>query len=156
MKANILLDFLLGKSVTVSTTNVRSNLDKALIMQISNHNIPPRNTLLKLWEITFGHPAPSGAHTNFLYQAVSWQHQARQCGGLSSSEQKQLLNNKLIASTLPIGTSLVRVWQGETHQVTVVKDGFTYAGEQWKSLSVIASKITGTHWSGPAFFGLNK
>src|SRR5450631_2465158 len=34
------------------------------------------------------------------------------------------------------------------------EDGFEYAGENYPSLTKIAKKITGAHWSGPRFFGL--
>jgi hypothetical protein len=52
------------------------------------------------------------------------------------------------------GTRLLRQWNGTTHRVLVVENGFEYEGERYKSLSVIARKITGTRWSGPLFFGL--
>ena len=32
-------------------------------------------------------------------------------------------------------------------------DGFEYNGQKWSSLSAIATKITGTKWSGQKFFG---
>ena len=52
------------------------------------------------------------------------------------------------------GTRLVREWNGQTIVVDVVEDGFQYAGQKWNSLSKIARHVTGTHWSGPRFFGL--
>ncbi len=52
------------------------------------------------------------------------------------------------------GTRLVRVWQGSLHEVTVLDAGFSYRGQTYASLSVIARQITGTRWSGPQFFGL--
>ncbi len=52
------------------------------------------------------------------------------------------------------GARLIREWHGVTHIVTVTEDGFEYAGASYSSLSKIAKKITGTHWSGPRFFGL--
>jgi Protein of unknown function (DUF2924) len=52
------------------------------------------------------------------------------------------------------GARLIREWHGVTHTVTVTEDGFDYAGASYSSLSEIAKKITGTHWSGPRFFGL--
>jgi hypothetical protein len=52
------------------------------------------------------------------------------------------------------GTRLIRDWRGERHQVTVLDDGFAYRDERYGSLSAIARAITGTRWSGPAFFGL--
>jgi hypothetical protein len=40
--------------------------------------------------------------------------------------------------------------------VTATDDGgFLYRGTAYRSLSKVARAITGTHWSGPAFFGLN-
>jgi hypothetical protein len=41
-----------------------------------------------------------------------------------------------------------------THTVAVTEDGFEYAGLSYPSLTKIAKKITGAHWSGPRFFGL--
>lgn len=54
------------------------------------------------------------------------------------------------------GTRLIREWQGETHTVTVTDAGFLYQGGVHRSLSGIARQITGTRWSGPAFFGLDR
>ena len=52
------------------------------------------------------------------------------------------------------GTRLVREWDGERHEVTVVRGGFEYRGRRYRSLSAIAREITGTRWNGPRFFGL--
>ena len=52
------------------------------------------------------------------------------------------------------GARLVREWGGRTYTVTVTGDGLEYAGENYPSLTKIAQKITGAHWSGPRFFGL--
>jgi len=54
------------------------------------------------------------------------------------------------------GTMLVRQWRGHTHTVLVREDGFEYEGQRYRSLTVIAERITGAHWSGPRFFGLTK
>jgi hypothetical protein len=51
------------------------------------------------------------------------------------------------------GTRIVREWKGKVHEVTITDGGFEYEGETFRSLSPIACRITGTHWSGPAFFG---
>lgn len=53
------------------------------------------------------------------------------------------------------GTQLVREWRGVAHVVSVGADGrYQWNDRDWKSLSAIARAITGTRWSGPAFFGL--
>ena len=57
---------------------------------------------------------------------------------------------------LKTGASLVRRWRGHTHTVLVGEDGFEYDGQRYRSLTVIAKRITGAHWSGPRFFGVHK
>ena len=57
---------------------------------------------------------------------------------------------------LKTGASLVRRWRGHTHTVLVGEDGFEYDGQRYRSLTVIAERITGAHWSGPRFFGVNQ
>jgi hypothetical protein len=49
---------------------------------------------------------------------------------------------------------LVREWNGRSHVVDVLEEGFAFEGRLHKSLTAIALQITGTHWSGPRFFGL--
>jgi hypothetical protein len=51
---------------------------------------------------------------------------------------------------------LVREWHGRTHSVDVLQEGFLFERKTYRSLSQIARRITGAHWSGPRFFGLVK
>jgi hypothetical protein len=57
---------------------------------------------------------------------------------------------------LKTGAKLVRQWGGHTHTVLVVEDGFVYESQRYRSLTMIAARITGAHWSGPRFFGMTK
>lgn len=59
---------------------------------------------------------------------------------------------------MPIaGVELIRVYAGIEHRVRVLPyEEFEYAGKRYPSLSMIAREVTGTRWSGPAFFGLRK
>jgi hypothetical protein len=53
------------------------------------------------------------------------------------------------------GMRLVREWNGTLHVVTIAADTTVqWNGKVWNSLSEVARAITGTRWSGPAFFGL--
>jgi hypothetical protein len=52
------------------------------------------------------------------------------------------------------GTVLSRGFQGRTILVKVLKSGFEYEGQHYRSLSAIASQLTGTRWNGLLFFGL--
>ncbi len=54
------------------------------------------------------------------------------------------------------GTKLVREWGGEEHIVTVLADGFEWQGRSFRSLSAAARAITGAHWNGWRFFGLDQ
>lgn len=54
------------------------------------------------------------------------------------------------------GTLLSRTYQGKVHKVMVEKDGFTYEGKLYRSLSKVARAITGTNWNGFRFFNLKK
>ncbi|MGO1069762.1 DUF2924 domain-containing protein [Lysobacter sp. CA199] len=73
---------------------------------------------------------------------------------------KQLLDtgrvSRRAAATAPlVGSVLTRVHDGKVHRVTVLEGGlFEHEGRQYTSLSKVAREITGTRWSGPAFFGL--
>ncbi|RUZ72530.1 DUF2924 domain-containing protein [Mesorhizobium sp. M7A.F.Ca.US.006.01.1.1] len=53
-----------------------------------------------------------------------------------------------------VGSRLMREWNGRMHIVEVVDDGFVLDGRTYGSLSAVARRITGAHWSGPRFFGL--
>lgn len=64
------------------------------------------------------------------------------------------------AAELPPSARLVRIWPAGSnvrHEVTVLDGGraFEYRGRRYPSLTQIARAITGTHWSGPRFFGLS-
>lgn len=54
------------------------------------------------------------------------------------------------------GTVLRRTFKGTEHEVTVLPHGFEYEGKTYRSLSAVATAITGSHWNGFLFFGLTK
>jgi Protein of unknown function (DUF2924) len=70
--------------------------------------------------------------------------------------------NRLVAdfnrprTELRPGTLLTREWDGHPQRVMVLADGFSWNGKTYRSLSKIAFAMTGTRWSGPRFFGLDK
>lgn len=81
---------------------------------------------------------------------------------LKAHERRSPSDDKRLTSTsatplVKAGTRFVREWQGEMHEVQAVETGaFVYRGRMYKSLSMIAREITGTHQSGPKFFGLKE
>ena len=102
-----------------------------------------------------------------LIRAVAYRMQEVALGGLRLELQRQLRQiaqelkqtgaaAKRFRPQLKPGTRLIREWQGRTYEVVVLDDGFCWQGTQYRSLSAIARKITGTAWSGPLFFGLKQ
>ena len=120
------------------------------------------------WAEAFGKPPSRYASQEFLRINLAYHRQEKKHGGLNKRTQEHLNQLYLIFKenpdyrppaskpSLKSGTRLVRQWQGVTHTVTANSDGYEYQGLAYKSLSAIARLITGTRWSGPAFFGLKQ
>jgi hypothetical protein len=111
------------------------------------------------------HRDPPRLSRDLLIRGIGYRLQEVQHGGLAKSSQRKLKTLAKMFRTegrvapdpglsLKPGARLVREWHNRTHTVTVTEDGFEYAGLTYSSLTKIAHKITGTHWSGPRFFGL--
>ncbi len=60
------------------------------------------------------------------------------------------------AAVLKPGMRLMREWRGQRYDVLILDNEFEFKGRAYQSLSAIAKEITGTHWSGPRFFGLKR
>ena len=97
------------------------------------------------WQRLTGGPLPR-ISPSMLRLALAWETQAKAYGGLSRSTQQKLDQQKR-----------GREWNGRAHVVLVGEDEvIRWDGREWRSLSEVARAITGTRWSGPAFFGLKK
>ncbi len=97
---------------------------------------------------------------SMLRLALGYELQAQALGGLSRVSQQrlaQLGSAKTVTQAARPGTRLIREWNGTAHIVTIGEDGvIRWNDREWRSLSEVAREITGTRWSGPAFFGLKK
>ena len=125
-----------------------------------------RPLLLENWQVVFRQPPPKNLSTKLIRRAVTYELQVKQQGGLPVSVRKNLreiaLNDQQGFATelkppkpqIKSGTKLLREWNGRTYEVEVLDVGFIWNGVTYKSLSAIARVITGAHWSGPRFFGL--
>ena len=56
----------------------------------------------------------------------------------------------------PAGTILTRNYKGRVLQVQVLRNGFEYEGQVYRSLSAVAKAVTGSHCNGFLFFKLNQ
>jgi hypothetical protein len=95
-----------------------------------------------------------------LRLSLAWEIQARAYGGFSRETRRALVEldgGKTATHRAQAGTRLVREWQGRVHVVEVGDDKvIRWEGRAYSSLSEVARAITGTRWSGPAFFGLKQ
>jgi len=117
------------------------------------------------WRRLYKADASPHLSRELLIRAVAYRIQEVALGGLRPEPQRQLHQiaqelkqtgeaAKRFRPQLKPGTRLIREWQGRTYEVVVLDDGLSWQGTQYRSLSAIARKITGTAWSGPLFFGL--
>lgn len=119
------------------------------------------------FEKLFKRPAPKGMSSPLLRRIIAYRIQEDLVGGpdralyqrltrLTADHRKGRTTTPRPTVQIKPGTRLLRDWQGHPHSVTVTEDGFQYRDQTYRSLSVIARLITGTRWSGPAFFGLKE
>jgi hypothetical protein len=95
-----------------------------------------------------------------LRLALGYELQAKVLGGLPRAAQQQLTQHaagKIRTRAAAPGSRLVREHNGTVHIVTIGENGtIEWHGREWRSLSEVARAITGTRWSGHAFFGLKQ
>ena len=126
------------------------------------------NDLKAEWQALFNAPAPNNSRT-FLESRLAYRIQELTYGGPDKQTRRLLdLLADEVEGTLTrkgqiadprnpvVGTKLIREWDGTAHTVTVLKDGFDWGGQRYKSLSAVARAITGTRWNGYRFFGLRE
>ena len=117
------------------------------------------------WRRHYRAVPPKKMGRDILELGIAWKIQENKLGGLGTAVKRQIAELARTmeaksdlaiprAISLKSGAWLLRAWDGVTHEVLVVEDGFVWAGRTWRSLSAIAREITGTRWSGPRFFGL--
>ena len=120
-----------------------------------------------LWDRYFT-SRPMNPNRAFLESRIAYKLQEEAFGALSTTTRQRLEAIGAKHSQIKLrarprdfhfapGTVLLREWGEREHKVTVTAEGlFEYKGKTFKSLTAVARAITGTHWSGPLFFGLSK
>jgi Protein of unknown function (DUF2924) len=122
--------------------------------------------LRRAWRTLHHAGPPLGLSRDLIIRGLAYELQQRARGGPSRALQRRL---RVLAAEFEkgarsfdpgivpkTGATLMRQWRGHIHTVLVREDGFEYDGQRYRSLTVIAERITGAHWSGPRFFGLSK
>jgi hypothetical protein len=123
------------------------------------------------WHTVFRRRAPPHLPRHLLFRILAYRLQADRLGDLDADSRRLLDRigsgpsdgiNRLVTdrnrprTELRPGTLLTREWEGHLQQVMVLADGFSWNGTSYPSLSKVAFAMTGTRWSGPRFFGLDK
>lgn len=117
------------------------------------------------WLELYGSEASSRMSRELIIQAIAYRLQENIAGGISSASRARItsadgdtkIGRTRIDRNVKAGTRFIREWQGRTIEVVANSSGgYLYLGRTFKSLSAIAREITGTRWSGPAFFGLTR
>jgi hypothetical protein len=121
------------------------------------------------WHTVFRRRAPPHLPRHLLFRILAYRLQADRLGELDADSRRVLHRigsgaphetDRLVAALnrrrteLKPGTLLTREWDGQLQRVMVLADGFSWNGKTYTSLSTVSFAMTGTHWSGPKFFGL--
>jgi hypothetical protein len=99
---------------------------------------------------------PPNVSAGLLRLALAHHLQSNVLGGITKAIERKLqeIADGDPATRVTPGTRFVREWRGKIHVVTLTEDGrYCWQDREWTSLSMVARDITGTQWSGPAFFG---
>ena len=121
------------------------------------------------WHTVFRRRAPPHLPRHLLFRILAYRLQVDHVGDLDPDTRRLLDRSgdpveigRLAAdrnhrrTELRPGNLLVREWNGQMQRVMVLADGFAWNGKTYRSLSKVAFAITGTRWSGPRFFALDK
>ena len=144
------------------------SLDQTVLSRLAALKAMSVNELKAEWQELFAAPAPNNSRA-FLESRLAYRIQELTYGGPDKQTRRLLdLLADEVEGTLTrkaqiadprnpvVGTKLIREWDGTAHTVTVLKDGFDWGGQRYKSLSAVARAITGTRWNGYRFFGLRE
>lgn len=143
-------------------------MDKTLLARVAALPNMQLSELKALWRDVY-QDEPPGGHKSHIVRRLAYRLQElaygvdpqienrieQQANDLFGSGKRAKPKRKTQYQRPIPGTKLVREYKGIEYQVTILEEGYEYAGCLYKSLSKVALAITGSSWSGPAFFGLN-
>lgn len=139
---------------------MKVNLKKISLEQIGKMN---KDELLYIYRQFLTSEPPRSITT--IKRILAYKIQEIQQGKLKAKYQKILdefaINPNVIIERketpnyqIQHGQKITKEYHGRTYEVIKTEEGFTYNNQNYKSLSLIAFRITGQKWSGPRFFNL--
>ena len=109
----------------------------------------PAAELRLAWQEHFGEAAPA-VSSNLMRLALGYAAQEQAFGKLPAAQARFLGSGAPLPEPsiqLKPGTRLVREWNGRMHSVLVSDEGFELDGKLYPTLSAVARRITGAHWT---------
>lgn len=134
---------------------------RSMVAQVTElQEMTPEQLRVK-WEALYNDKPPITISRQQMIGRLAYRLQELVFGGLSAElrhtiETVTTEQSKKTGSQPIPGTRFVRKWQGATYEVTALDTGFSYNGKTYRSLTAIATEITGTKWNGRDFFGLKQ
>jgi len=153
--------------------------DRPWMAELEALKAAPVSRLVARYEALFGEQPRSRNRISIL-RRIAWRLQANLYGNLTERARRratEIVDERDFRLTAPAtdgvnppplpspiqgrdsrlpypGTVLVRTYRGRKVTVKVLRDGFEYDGAEYRSLSAVAERVTGTRWNGFLFFGL--
>ncbi len=156
--------YLKGVLMTESITSQVAKLQKMTVFELRSE-----------WEKVFGKTTKQ-TRRSYLWKRLARKLQEDQLPKLTADEEAEITLRQSLTNrnppdqrpankqtrkskesrTPPPGSIISKNYKGRELVVKVLKKGFEYDGQVFRSLSAITREITGTTWNGFTFFGLNK
>ena len=136
---------------------------KSVVRQIIELDGKSVEELREIYNDIMPKPLKTYVSKDYLRPRIAYRLQELAFGGLKEEVKDKLLKiadnqthqNRIEPRKLLPGTKICKKWGDIIHEVEVLKGGFVYAGQNFKSLSAIAKVITGTKWNGLKFFKIS-
>lgn len=154
-------------------------MENSLINQILALESMKVDELLVKYSQLFDDKRPRSTKKKYLKKEIAYRIQEIAHDGLSGAAQARLeqlikvydpINNTSLRKVknpngsrvkawrdrrLPVpGSTITKIYKGNTLKVKVLEKGFEYEGKFYKTLSQVANAVAGNHWNGYLFFNL--
>lgn len=137
--------------------------NKSVVRQIIELENKSVEELREIYDKIMPSPLKTHVSKDYLRPRIAYRLQELEFGGLKEEVKNKLLKiadnqthqKRVEPRKLLPGTKICKKWGDVIHEVEILKDGFVYAGKNFRSLSAIAKEITGTKWNGLKFFKIN-
>ena len=150
--------------------------DNSLITEIMALKNAPLEAIKAKYAALYGQDSPSSSNKIFLWRKIAYRLQELEYGGLPDDTKNRInelierydpVNNKTLRPKtvmernsnngrdrrLPIPGAIIRKeYKDQLIEVKVLENGFEYQGKSYKTLSAVATAVTGDHLNGYTFF----